>query len=235
MMKLNISEIFYSIQGEGLYLGHPSIFVRTSGCNLRCAWCDTPYTSWDPERNEMEVGEVMDKICILSPKSFTPHVVITGGEPYMQKELPELIHCLKEQGYPVTVETNGTIFRETEADFLSISPKLSNSTPSDSRWKKIHEEKRIQYGPLVELIQSARYQLKFVIENKNDLEEVDRIVHRIREHVDICNENIVLMPQGREVSEIREKYLLLVEKCLNKGYRLTPRLHVDIWGDQRGH
>ena len=120
-----ISEIFYSIQGEGLFSGIPSVFIRTSGCNLRCLWCDSRYTSWEPEGSEYTIEEIVEKT-IEFP---TRHAVITGGEPLLMKDLAELAESLHTKGYHITIETAGTLYTDLNCDLISISPKLSNSTP----------------------------------------------------------------------------------------------------------
>src|SRR4051812_39940048 len=104
-MHMLISELFYSVQGEGTLLGTPSVFVRTSGCNLRCRWCDTPYASWKPEGTEMSVGELMEQVN-AHPTRF---VVVTGGEPMIAKEMPLLLAALRTAGKHITIETAGTI------------------------------------------------------------------------------------------------------------------------------
>lgn len=231
-LMINISEIFYSIQGEGKFLGTPSIFVRTSSCNLRCGWCDSPYTSWEPERNKMEIEDVISMVKDLTPTSFLPHVVVTGGEPFIQKEIGKLSSSLKSEGYFTTVETNGTIFVENKFDFYSISPKLQNSNP-EGKWKKRHDSLRINTGALQKFLASCPpkdYQLKFVMEDKSDLAEISRL----QSTLSVPSSKIQLMPQGRTHSEISGRYSELVDLCLQHGFRLTPRLHVDIWGDKRG-
>src|SRR5690242_21600166 len=102
---MKLADVFYSIQGEGKLVGVPWVFVRASGCNLRCTWCDTPYASWSPEGPEMEVGEILERVDSYK----AGHVVLTGGEPMMFRELPELIAGLKGRGMHVTVETAGTL------------------------------------------------------------------------------------------------------------------------------
>ena len=228
---MNISEIFYTIQGEGQYLGYPSIFVRTSGCNIRCEWCDTPYTSWDPEKNIIDVHDVMDKVEELIPIDFLPHVVITGGEPYLQNDLPEFVNLLKQRQLFVTIETNGTIFIPTKVDFLSISPKLSTSAPRNEKWVAIHNEKRLNFEALKSMMNSCEFQLKFVVDTPSDFKEIDTIVESLGSDV---RKFVILMPQGRRKHELSQKYKIIADHCLKKGYRMTPRLHVDIWGDVRG-
>ncbi len=123
---MKIAEIFRSRQGEGLLTGTPSVFVRTSGCNLRCWFCDTPYTSWSPEGVDLSVEEILAR----AGEHDTPHVVITGGEPMLYAELVPLADALSRQGRHITIETAGTLDLPVACDLMSISPKLANSTPS---------------------------------------------------------------------------------------------------------
>ena len=123
---MRISEIFYSVQGEGSLVGVPSVFVRTSGCNLRCSWCDTPYTSWNPEGEDLSVSDILDR---AAEYPAARHVVITGGEPMIAPGIAELSQRFRERGMHITFETAGTVFAPVACDLMSISPKLSNSTP----------------------------------------------------------------------------------------------------------
>src|SRR5689334_24705142 len=103
---MRIAEVFYSIQGEGRLAGVPSVFVRTSGCNLRCVWCDTPYTSWQPEGEEKSLAEIVG-----AAKNYPArHAVVTGGEPLLAPEIEELTAGLKTEGFHITIETAATIF-----------------------------------------------------------------------------------------------------------------------------
>ena len=147
-----ISEIYQSRQGEGLLTGTPSVFVRTSGCNLRCGFCDTPFASWEPVGDQMSISEIIDKVH-LSAKPDDPengdsqsrHVVLTGGEPMLQREVVQLCKEIKSAGFHITIETAGTIFHQLDCDLMSISPKLSNSDPQPSRageWLAKHQSKR---------------------------------------------------------------------------------------------
>jgi len=123
-MTVRISEIFYSIQGEGRLIGTPSVFIRTSGCNLRCVWCDTPYTSWTPEGEDWTIKEVLREV----RKHPARHIVITGGEPLLAAEIQELAAALKRAGAHITIETAATIFKPVACDLVSLSPKIANST-----------------------------------------------------------------------------------------------------------
>src|SRR5881394_3201980 len=122
---MRIAEIYASLQGEGLLTGTPSVFVRTTGCNLRCWFCDTPYTSWQPEGEQRSWESVRDEVLTRDVE----HVVITGGEPMLQRDVVPLSRALAEQGRLITIETAGTIYRPVAAHLMSISPKLANSSP----------------------------------------------------------------------------------------------------------
>ena len=160
------------MQGEGSLVGVPSIFIRTTGCNLRCSWCDTPYTSWNP------VGEDMDLDGIVARTSEYPaakHVVITGGEPLIAPDIVGLSQRYRQLGMHITFETAGTVFAPVECDLMSISPKLSNSTP-DGPFRNQHERLRIQPDVLRRLVQTYPHQLKFVIAEESDLAEAQEVI-----------------------------------------------------------
>ena len=139
---MRIAEIYKSIQGEGLLTGEPSVFVRTSGCNLRCWFCDTPFTSWSPEGRDVSVDDVVAQI----EEWDLEHVVITGGEPMLHAELIPLCDRLGEQGRHITIETAGTLYLPVRCDLMSISPKLAGSAPSvelAGAWRRRHERARL--------------------------------------------------------------------------------------------
>ena len=225
---MKYSEIFYSIQGEGQLVGLPSVFFRTSYCNLRCIWCDTPYTSWQPEDKDISVEDAVVAILAYDCQQ----VVITGGEPFMQaKELTGLCQQLHRQGQHITIETNGTLFQQVEADLLSISPKLANSNPATSNHHfQQHQRLRINQPVLRQFLDQYNCQLKFVVETEPDLVEIQQL----QQEMQIPSSTIVLMPQGITSDQIQGKQNWMVEICKQHGYRYSPRLHVDIWGDQRG-
>lgn len=227
---MKISEIFYSIQGEGSLVGVPSVFVRTSGCNLRCVWCDTPYTSWRPEGEEMAVAEIMKAVAGYAPAR---HVVITGGEPMIAPGIVELTQACRDAGLHITIETAGTVFQPVVCDLMSISPKLANSTPHEregGRWAAQHERLRIQPEVLGKLTQHFNFQLKFVFQSEADLAEIKSLVAQLG----VPAERVTLMPEGTSAGVLRDRTLSLVDVCKQTGYRMSPRLHVDIWGDRRG-
>ena len=223
---MKIAELFYSIQGEGSLVGVPSVFIRTSGCNLRCAWCDTPYTSWQPEGTDLELGRILDEVAALGAR----HVVVTGGEPMIAPDILALTGRLRALGKHITIETAGTVFAPVACDLMSISPKLANSTPDDPRWSGQHGRLRIQPAVLAELMARYEYQLKFVIERPDDLDEVRALVARLRAD----RERVILMAEGTDSQRLRERGVWLAEVCKEEGFRFSPRLHVDLWGNRRG-
>jgi 7-carboxy-7-deazaguanine synthase len=222
---MKIAEIFYSIQGEGTLAGVPSVFVRTSGCNLRCSWCDTPYTSWNPEGNDLTVPEVLGQVT----EFHAAHAVVTGGEPMIARGVAELTHGLRKAGMHVTIETAGTVLAPVQCDLMSISPKLANSTP-EGEWAQQHDKLRIRIDVIKRLMDLCDYQLKFVVSRPEDLDEIHEIVHNAGAE----NGKVILMPEGTDPARLREKAVWIAELCKKEGFRYGPRLHVDIWGDRRG-
>lgn len=231
---MRIAELFYSLQGEGGLTGMPSVFVRTSGCNLRCTWCDTPYASWNPE------GAEMSPEAILAAVNRHParHVVVTGGEPMLARDVHALLALLRAKGLHVTLETAGTIPPDgARVDLVSLSPKLANSVPEADRagaaWAERHERTRLQPAVLREWLEQADdYQLKFVIAEAADLEEMQAVVASIG--VPVPPAKILLMPEGTSLETMRRRYDLLIEACKAHGWRFSPRLHLELFGNRRG-
>jgi 7-carboxy-7-deazaguanine synthase len=227
---MRIAEIFHSIQGEGLLAGVPSIFIRTSGCNLRCHWCDTPYASWKPEGPEMSNEEILKKLAEWN----CDHVVLTGGEPMIAPELPELATALKKQKKHITIETAGTILPNSiPCDLASISPKLSNSTPSPERdpaWAKKHEAIRLQPEVICEWIRKYPFQLKFVVSSENDLAEIKDLLSRLPP---VPLHQILLMPEGIDVKTLATRSPWVVDICKRESFRFCPRLHIELFGHTR--
>lgn len=222
---MKIAELFYSIQGEGSLVGVPSVFIRTSGCNLRCRWCDTPYTSWQPEGVEWPLDRILDEVKVHGAR----HTVVTGGEPMIAPGIVPLTERLREAGMHITVETAGTVFEPVACDLMSISPKLSNSTP-EGPFRAQHERLRIQPEVLGRLMARYPYQLKFVMERPADLPEVRALVEALAADP----ERVVLMPEGTDRESLGERSVWLAEICKQEGFRFSPRLHVDLWGNRRG-
>jgi 7-carboxy-7-deazaguanine synthase len=227
-----ISEIFYSLQGEGELAGVPSVFVRTSGCNLRCNWCDTPYASWNPEGTQLAVAEIVAEV----KKHPARHVVLTGGEPMIAKEIRELAAALKAAGYHLTIETAATAAPDGIAcDLASLSPKLKNSTPDDrlsATWREKHEALRWQPAVVKAWLAAYGYQLKFVVSQEADVNEIEAMLRELG--ADIPRAKVLLMPEGTTVEALRAKAGWLGALCKARGYRYAPRLHIELYGNKRG-
>lgn len=227
---MRIAEIFYSIQGEGRLAGAPSVFIRTSGCNLRCVWCDTSYTSWRPKGEPWSIKGILAE----AKRHRTRRVVITGGEPFVAREIGELTAKLKQRGYHITIETAGTVFKPVACDLMSISPKLSNSTPwkrEKGRFARMHEGHRLNLPVIQRLIDGYDYQLKFVVEQKRDFPEIEKILKQLKR---IDREKILIMAQARSKRELRERAPRIVELCKSYGFSYTPRLQIELYGNRRG-
>ena len=237
---LPINELFYSLQGEGMLAGMPSVFIRTSGCNLRCWFCDSYHTSWEPTHAWLDLDTIVDRV---KEHGQATHVVVTGGEPLIHEETVALLDRLSAAGYHTTVETNGTIYCETSIDLASISPKLETSTPTpekdpktDGEWAEQHEERRIDADALSRLVDTYDFQLKFVVTDRDDMPEINRLVDRVRDAADtkIHDTDVLLMPEGVTQEQIAETRELTAELAMKHGYQYTPRLHVDLWNDAPG-
>lgn len=227
-----ISEIFYSLQGEGELMGMPSVFVRTSGCNLRCNWCDTPYASWEPEGRQMTPAEIVAEVSRHPAK----HVVLTGGEPMIAPGIHELAGLLRARGYHLTIETAATRPPGGIAcDLASLSPKLAHSAPDnrlDEAWRRKHEELRWQPAVVAAWLAAGDYQLKFVVGSERDLVEIESMLAGIG--CTVPPGKVLLMPEGVTVESLRAKAAWLGELCKARGYRYAPRLHIELYGNRRG-
>jgi 7-carboxy-7-deazaguanine synthase len=228
---MRIAEIFHSIQGEGLLAGVPSVFVRTSGCNLRCHWCDTPYASWKPEGPEMSVEQILQKVAEWN----CPHVVLTGGEPMIAPDLPVLAAALKKAGKHITIETAATVPPAGIAcDLASLSPKLSNSTPPaerDPAWTKKHEETRLRPEVIAEWVKNYDFQLKFVVSSEKDLAEIKDLLSRFPL---VPFHRVLLMPEGIDARTLASRSSWLAKVCKHEGFRFCPRLQIELFGHTRG-
>jgi organic radical activating enzyme len=239
-------EIFHSLQGEGLSLGLPSIFIRSSLCNLHCRWCDTDYTwnwentPWPHDRDtepgyrkfrrddhivEMSASEVAAQIQAFPCKN----VILTGGEPLLQQPawLALMQHLIKQDSdYRFEVETNGTLTPDPDFDAqvsqYNVSPKLQNSGNETAQ--------RIRPETLSFFATSTKAWFKFVIAEPSDLAEVKALIvaHHLPQH------RILLMPEGRDDTTLQQRRLWLADICRDQGFRYADRLHIQLWGSKRG-
>lgn len=256
--RLNIVDCFVSLQGEGKYEGVPSLFIRISGCNLRCCFknsiCDTAYSSFYPEKGSFTKDDVVNEL----QRSNVTDIVITGGEPLMfHRELDDLIEYINtvtDGGYRITVETNGTYGPlNSVIDLYSISPKLSTSIPEVGKpYQYVKDGKivtkvfmedevaklnRIRYNPeaVAAMMDLADFQLKFVYSNSDSLKDIDEFLDDLKSiGRTIMHDDILLMPEGATVDQLRKTELECAKVCIERGWRFADRLHIRLWGDKRG-
>jgi 7-carboxy-7-deazaguanine synthase len=227
---MKIAEIYKSVQGEGLLTGTPSVFVRASGCNLRCWFCDTPFASWRPEGIDYAVDEIVAEV----EEWDCRHVVLTGGEPMLFAEMIPLCEKLRAQGRHITVETAGTLFLPIDCHLMSISPKLANSTPDPGQhphWSRRHERQRFQPEVIRHLLDEFEYQLKFVIEDESDVAKVESFLSHFPS---ARNDRVLLMPQGTAQDELIRRGAWLEPVCLERGWSFCPRKQIEWFGPVRG-
>ena len=226
--ELHLAETFFSIQGEGVLTGVPSFFIRTSGCNLRCHYCDTPYTSWQPRGESRDIDAVLAE---LASRPAVRHVVVTGGEPLIAKGIDGLLQRLRGLGMHTTVETAGTVFVDAPMSLCSITPKLRASTPDDPKWGRLHEARRQKPEVMRQLMARAdAHQIKIVVGQRDELPEADALV----EALGADPSRVLLMPEGTTVQRLDEVSAWLAEACTERGYRFCDRLHIRLFGNRPG-
>lgn len=264
---LKVNEMFCSIQGEGIYTGVPSFFVRTVGCNLKCVFknstCDTPYTSFNPEKPMYDDWDgLMEGFkTLINDHPKVNHLVVTGGEPLLQKkDLEEFLSKASQlRDFTITIETNGSLpmlnpmGKGYKVDLYSVSPKLSSSVDWDCKFlteqqRDHHNSTRINYKNLYDIIRySKNYQFKFVYSGSECIDEIKDIYSKIAGFVnkeDDCsfefwirrhpNKFTQLMPEGTTNDLLKDIQLECVNACIENGWRFADRLHIRIWGDKRG-
>ena len=231
---MRVNEIFYSLQGEGFLAGVPSMFVRLAGCPLRCRWCDTKY-AWDEKAGQdYSITKIVQTVLRKeSPgqQNQSKFVVVTGGEPMVNSDLPQLVQELKAADKHITIETAGIAFiPDLACDLMSISPKLSNSAPTDPKLAAIHEDSRLDIAVLRELIDNYKYQLKFVVDSENDLPEIQETLEKTG---NVDSENIMLMPQAATRDGLLAKSWMVADMCKRIGFTFSQRLQILLWNNKR--
>ena len=224
---VQIAEIFESIQGEGPWAGTQSLFIRTSGCNLRCWFCDTPYTSWKPEGTALSLDELSWRVNDCP----APDVVLTGGEPMLLPELVTLAQRCRDLGKRITIETAGTVDQPVVCDLMAISPKMSNSVPDDPVWHDRHEKARFRPEVIRSFLLRYNCILKFVIDQPQDVDEVRAWLSNFR---GIDPGIVWLMPQARTREQLAERSIWLRPLAAEHGFRFSSRLHIEQFGNVRG-
>lgn len=222
-----IAETFAgTIQGEGPSAGTPALFIRTSGCNLECRWCDTPYT-WDRTRFDLRAERTRRTVVELGAWAAArpePLAVLTGGEPLMQQHaLVPLARTLADLGKRVEIETNGTYSPTDELACLgvhfNVSPKLNAGMPLS---------RTIRPSAMEAFANTPRRIFKFVVCGPSDLDQVDELV------TEFGLTEVWVMPEGVTPRSVIDGMKALVPAVVGRGYRISPRLHVLMWGDERG-
>ena len=231
---VQIAELYPSLQGEGRLAGTPSVFVRTSGCNLRCAWCDTPFTSWEPTGTNRASGDLVAEILQYGLK----HVVITGGEPLLAADIHILWKSLQQVGQHITIETAATVIPDEgppAANLMSLSPKLRSSTPDEETgWEQKHEKRRRRDG-VIQLLRETPNQIKFVINSPSDLDEAVSWLHDLDIHPHSKEaRHVYLMPQGVTQSRLKKETIWLEAACKRLGFQLCQRHHIGWFDNTRG-
>lgn len=231
---MRVTEIFHSLQGEGMLVGVPSVVIRLAGCPLRCRWCDTAY-AWDYSGGaEYELADLVAEVQRWSCR----HVVITGGEPLVGPDLGarsgviDLTHRLRDLGKHITIETAGVLFvPDLTCDLMSISPKLSNSTPAAHALAAEQERLRRDMAAAKALMDAYPYQLKFVVESHEDVSEVQAMLERLGP---VEAERVMLMPQAASREDMRRRASIVAGFCLETGFRFGLRLQTVLWDNRRG-
>lgn len=226
MLKVSGDGVFFTIQGEGRSMGMPAVFLRLHFCNLACSWCDTKYT-WDKNSREFwqEAQDWSLEQTIREIIRFPARrLIITGGEPLLQqRKIAKLIPQLPN--WDLEIETAGTITplpELQESIQFNVSPKLAHSGNSRSARYKPQALRTFNQLPLTSF--------KFVVQGPDDFQEIDQIVGEC----ELDQSKIIIMPEGSSPEEVRKHGLMVVEEVKSRGWRLMPRLHVELWGAQRG-
>jgi 7-carboxy-7-deazaguanine synthase len=233
--ELVVSEVFGpTVQGEGPSTGRRAVFIRLGLCNLDCSWCDTPYTwDWTGKNGPPQDKGALRKIEVTHLARTAANalqgsgmVVITGGEPLVQRtKLEALVAHLHVAGVPVEIETNGTLHPGALDRWdprYNVSPKLAHSgVPRDNAW---HPDVLRAY------VETERASFKVVVQQERDLDELAMLQHA----AGIPNRMVWVMPEGRTPQVVDDRLRQLADLAIARGYNVSSRLHVALWGDQRG-
>ena len=229
---MQVLEIYQSKQGEGIWTGQASVFVRFLGCPLRCRFCDTAYARYNADDSnvgaDLTPEELVGRILLLD----LPHVVLTGGEPMISPEIAELTKLLKSFDYLITIETSGIVYQPVACDLMSISPKLRNSIPLDEDLSVIrqHERECSRSDIVQQLILRYNYQLKFVVDTEEDLYDVEKYLVSL---YGVVPSKVLLMPQAIDTETMYQKAKWIEHFCSTKGYRYCPRMQLIWYGHKR--
>ena len=256
-----VNEIFYSLQGEGFLAGVPSVFIRVAGCPLRCRWCDTKYAQEAQAGTEYDINEIVRAV----GKWRCRHIVITGGEPMVNDGLPQLARELKAAGKHITIETAGIAYiPDMPCDLMSISPKLSNSTPTTEDSPKGRERQKSEgrrqktegrslaptpvvgagptdlrgkkfSGPDIAVLRELIANYDYQLKFVVDsVNDLPEIQETLDRIEDVDLEKVMLMPQAADKDTLLAKSPVVAEMCKMVGFAFSQRLQILLWNNQRG-
>lgn len=250
--KINVTECIPVIQGEGKYTGHPSFLIRTSGCNLNCQFsgslCDASKESWNHNNTTNKLFSLADIDQVIKRYPHIKKVFITGGNPTLNKKMfMSIAGVCKDNGLEVHIEDNGTqhaseFYFYKCIDFVSLSPKLKNSIPAPGSYAKeigrnvtqadkdFHVKNYRNIESLKRWINDFDYQLKFVVSDENDLQEIKELI----EEIGADKSKVYLMPEGATREQLESRRKQVYETCLKLGYNYTDRLHILVYNDKKG-
>ena len=222
--KVSLADpLFFSLQGEGATIGHPSVFIRLMGCSVGCVWCDTKYSWSGPPLDEKTSAEILH----FCEEHRGAQVVVTGGEPLESPQFPTLIEVLHDAGLRVEVETAGHIPPSgnvlKQVDQWNVSPKLKSAQIPGAKQPKTLEW----------LHQAKEPYLKFVVHRVDELDEVDAVLEKYC-LLDFPRNRVIISPGGKTREQMEHRLFALAAASMKRGFRFTPRLHVMLWGDKRG-
>ncbi|MEK4477179.1 7-carboxy-7-deazaguanine synthase QueE [Paenibacillus sp. FSL R7-0048] len=222
MKKIGIYEMFASIQGEGLLQGIPSVLLRLVGCNLSCSWCDTQDFLQGGRGTYYSLEEIMDALAVYDCRN----IVITGGEPFIHPELPLLTQELHQRGYHITIETNATLYQEVTCDLISMSPKLTNSVVTEADGQK---RNKIDLETIRKFIANYSYQIKFVVSERDDMDEVASILAEVGDYDPF---RVMIMPMAATIQELQRVQKKVLKMCIDHNMRYANRLQLQIWNNK---
>ena len=224
---MKISEIFYSVQGEGKYIGEPAVFVRLFGCPVNCSFCDSRFSIEGTKWEELKIREVVNRV----KKYNCNNVVITGGEPFMQRsQLSELVDILYIENFMVFIETAAvyTIDNSHERSLFN-SCKLVTISPKESWARQIGLSEYVKVVRDNYMIVPDRTILKFVYENEGSEEFIKNFIKAGDFRVPVY-----ILPQSRNREELVKNLPVVIEYCKRENFIVSDRLHIVAWDDKRG-